>query len=91
MMYKTAGMGPAHVGGGCWLGVVRWPSGRSGSRHWGLFAGSCRCGVWVSAWGVSRAGVWGGATCHGLGGGVSCMGWAMMLHDVAGRVVLCWW
>jgi hypothetical protein len=34
--------------------------------------------------GVSRAGVWGGAMCHGSGGGALCMGWAAMSHDVAG-------
>jgi hypothetical protein len=26
--------------------------------------------------GVSQAGVWGGAMCHGLGRGASCTGWA---------------
>jgi hypothetical protein len=34
--------------------------------------------------GVGQAGVRGGATCHGPGGGVSCMGWAATLRDVAG-------
>jgi hypothetical protein len=85
MIYKTASMGPVRMGGGCRLGVVRWPSRWSGSWHWGLFAGSHWHGMWVLAWGVGQAGVWGSATCHGLGGGVSCMGWAARLRDVAGR------
>jgi hypothetical protein len=35
--------------------------------------------------GVGQAGVWGGAMCHRLGGGASCMGWAATLRDVAGQ------
>jgi hypothetical protein len=85
MIYKTAGMGPARVGGRCRLGVVKWPSGQSGGWRWGLFAGSHQRGMWVSAWEVGRAGVQGGATCHGLGGGALYMAWAATSRDVAGR------
>jgi hypothetical protein len=44
-------------------------------------------GGWLGwlAGGVGQAGVWGGAICHGLGGGALHRGWATTSRDVVGR------
>jgi hypothetical protein len=78
-----AGMGPVCVWGGVGWVPLGGPAG-------GLTAGIGGClqgavGMACVSLGGQLGRCLGSATCHGPGGGVSCMGWATTSCDVAGR------